>query len=1021
MEPIPLSPAREKIADAWLMDETEAVQALIPDAELPEAGRRRVRECAAALVGEVRRRRHPLDAFLAEYDLSTREGILLMCLAEALLRIPDPETAERLIRDKLSKGRWDAHLGHSRSLLVNASAWGLLLTGRLVQWEQRLDPDSLLEPLLHRGEELLRELITRSMRILGDQFILAQTLEQALARCRAEDRYSFDMLGEAALTREAADAYLTGYRRAIAVLGQRRPGPGSEISVKLSALHPRYEYSQRRRVLAELTPRLLLLAREARQTGIGLTWDAEEADRLDLMLDLFEAVFGHRDLDGWEGLGLAVQAYQKRAAPLIDHLSGLAKAHGRRIPVRLVKGAYWDTEIKRAQERGLPDYPVFTRKVNTDVSYLALARRILIRTETLIPRFATHNAHTVAWVLEAADGRPFEFQRLHGMGESLYRALRDRGVTVPCRIYAPIGSHRELLPYLVRRLLENGANTSFVNRLSDEHLPVAALVADPAEQARRLDTIPNPRIPRPPDWYLPQRPSAVGLNLADPRVLNRLARELPSHWQRPRQARPVIGGQRRAGPERPVPSPVDGRTLGTVTEADATQVREALERCEAAYPEWDATPALSRAQCLERAARLFESHRDELVALCIREGGKCLADAVAEVREAVDYCHYYAAEARRLFAESRELKGPAGERNLLRLHGRGPFICISPWNFPLAIFTGQVTAALVAGNPVAAKPAEQTPLTAALAVELLHRAGIPKNVLHLLPGGPETGITLVSDPRVRGVAFTGSTETAWGIARRLARRRAPIAALIAETGGQNAMIVDSSALPEQVVADVLVSAFNSAGQRCSALRVLFLQEEIADTILEMLAGALRERRIGDPGCWDSDIGPLIDDAARQRLLEHCSRMDREGKRIAVLDSPADPGFWFGPRIYEIERLEQLTCEVFGPVLHVLRYRSDDLDAVLDAIHATGYGLTLGVHSRIDATVDRIAARARVGNLYVNRNMIGAVVGVQPFGGEGLSGTGPKAGGPHYLLRFATERTVTVNTAAVGGSYELLRE
>ncbi|HHH40031.1 MAG TPA: bifunctional proline dehydrogenase/L-glutamate gamma-semialdehyde dehydrogenase PutA [Sedimenticola sp.] len=1022
MEPIQLSPERQPIAATWLQDETEAVQRLLPDAELPGPRRQRVHDRAAALVQAVRRQRHPLDAFLAEYDLSTQEGVLLMCLAEALLRIPDPATAERLIRDKLSKGRWDAHLGHSRSLLVNASAWGLLLTGRLVQWEQRLDPESPLEPLLHRGEELLRELITRAMRILGDQFILAQTLDQALGRCNAGERYSFDMLGEAALTRAAADAYLSSYRQAIAVLKQRRPGPGSEISVKLSALHPRYEYAQRQRVLAELTPRLLTLAREARAADIGLTWDAEEAERLDLMLDLFEAVFTHGDLRGWEGLGLAVQAYQKRAAPLIDYLTELAKRCGKRIPVRLVKGAYWDTEIKRAQERGLPGYPVFTRKVNTDVSYLALARRILARTEALAPRFATHNAHTVAWVLEAAGDLPFEFQRLHGMGEALYRALHDQGVSVPCRVYAPIGSHRELLPYLVRRLLENGANTSFVNRLSDERLPVETLVADPAGQLRQLETIPNPRIPLPPDWYLPQRPNAIGLNLADPLTLNRLAETVPPNWDRSWRAQPLVGGRKEAGPERQVLSPVDGRVVGTVTEADASQAQAALAHAEAAWPDWDAVPVTLKAECLEKAARLFEAHRDAFLALCLREAGKCLPDAVAEVREAVDYCYYYASEARRLFGEPLELKGPVGERNQLGLHGRGPFVCISPWNFPLAIFTGQVTAALVAGNPVVAKPAEQTPLIAALAVELLHQAGIPRNVLHLLPGGPETGIALVSDPRVRGVAFTGSTETAWDIARRLAQRRAPIAALIAETGGQNAMIVDSSALPEQVVSDVLTSAFNSAGQRCSALRVLFLQEDIADTILEMLAGALQERCVGDPARWDSDIGPLIDAAARERLLDHCARMDREARLIARLEPPdTGHGFWFGPRIYEIDTLGQLSCEVFGPVLHVLRFSGDDLDAVLDAIHATGYGLTLGIHSRIDSTVEYIAGRARIGNVYVNRNMIGAVVGVQPFGGEGLSGTGPKAGGPHYLLRFATERTLTVNTAAVGGSYELLRE
>ncbi len=1022
VETIPLTPGREKISAAWLQDETGALKALLPDAELPEPSRRRIKERAKGLVLEVRRQRHPLDAFLHEYDLSTHEGILLMCLAEALLRIPDPATAERLIRDKLSKGHWDAHLGHSGSVLVNASAWGLLLTGKLVSLEQAIDQENLLEPLLHRSESLLRELITRAMRILGGQFILAQTLDEALERCDPKGCYSFDMLGEAALTQAAADRYLANYRQAISVLGQQRPGPHSEISVKLSALHPRYEHSQRSRVLAELGPRLLTLAKQARSAGIGLTLDAEEADRLDLMLDLFEATFAHPELADWEGLGLAVQAYQKRAAPLIDHLADLAPGRHKRIPLRLVKGAYWDTEIKRAQQQGLTGYPVFTRKTNTDVSWLALAQRILQADDAFIPRFATHNAHSVAWVLEAAGQRSLEFQRLHGMGEALYDALQQQGVTIPCRVYAPIGSHRELLPYLVRRLLENGANTSFVNRLSDERLPVEDVVADPGEKVRSLDSIPNPKIPLPPDLYLPRRHNSNGLNFNDPLILNRLTEDLTpllsSRWE----AVPMVAGAAKEDAEREVNSPVDHRSIGNVIEAGETLIAEAMDHAEKAFSAWELAGAEHRARCLEHAAELFERHRNQFLALCVREAGKCLPDADAEVREAVDYCYYYAAEARRLFSSPLALPGPAGEKNQLVLRGRGPFVCISPWNFPLAIFTGQVTAALAAGNTVIAKPAEQTPLTAALAVRLLHQAGIPGEVLQFLPGGPDTGAALVNEPRVRGVAFTGSTETAHDIARRLAGRDAPLAVLIAETGGQNAMIVDSSALPEQVVNDVLVSAFNSAGQRCSALRVLFLQQEVADTILDMLAGALQQRILGDPAELSTDIGPLIDQAAQQRLETHCLRMDREAKLIAHLEPLEKPGgFWFGPRIYEIDALEQLDCEVFGPVLHIIRYRADDLDGVLEAIHHTGYGLTLGIHSRIEETVDHIARHARAGNLYVNRNMIGAVVGVQPFGGEGLSGTGPKAGGPHYLPRFATERSMTINMAAVGGTPELFRE
>ncbi len=1022
MQPIPLSPLRERIASAWLQDETQAVEALLSDAELSPEAQQRVTNLASLIVQAVRRHPHPLDAFLHEYDLSTREGILLMCLAEALLRIPDPATADRLIRDKLGKGQWDSHLGHSGSLLVNAATWGLLLTGKLVRLDRETDPESFLESLLHRGETLARELIFRSMRILGTQFILAQNMEEALRCCTSIGRYSFDMLGEAAQTQEAADRYYANYHHAITSLAQRSVGIDGEISVKLSALHPRYEYAQHHRVMVELAPRLLFLATEARAAGVGLTFDAEEADRLDLMLDLFEQTFRHRDLAGWNGLGLAVQAYQKRAAPLIDYLAHLAIEQSRLIPIRLVKGAYWDTEIKRAQQQGLAGYPVFTRKCNTDVSWLALARRMLRRNDAFLPRFATHNAHSVAWVTEAADGYPFEFQRLHGMGEQLYQALSGQDIKAPCRIYAPIGNHRELLPYLVRRLLENGANSSFVNRLSDQHLPVEEVIADPVVKVRNLDSIPNPNLPPPAELYLPQRRCSTGLNFADPLTQNQLARTLSPLMNQKRMACPLVSGLAQRGTGRPIHSPVDGQVVGSVMEAGQQSARAALACAESAFPGWDLAPAEHRAGCLERAGELFQEHRETFLALCVREAGKCLPDADAELREAVDYCFYYAAEARRLFSEPLQLRGPVGERNRMFLRGRGPFVCISPWNFPLAIFTGQITAALAAGNSVIAKPAQQTPLMASLAVELLHQAGIPKEVLQLLPGGAKTGAILVNDSRVRGVAFTGSTATAHDIAGRLALRDGPLAVLIAETGGQNAMIVDSSALPEQVVDDVLLSAFNSAGQRCSALRVLFLQEEIADPLLELLVGALHQRILGNPAELSTDIGPLIDQSARERLQRHCALMDREARLIARLELPGPAsGIWFAPRIYEIDSLEPLKCEVFGPILHVLRYRADDLDAVLEKIHRTGYGLTLGLHSRIDETIDYVTRHARAGNLYVNRNMIGAVVGVQPFGGEGLSGTGPKAGGPHYLLRFATERTLTVNTAAVGGTPELFRD
>ena len=899
-----------------------------------------------------------------------------------------------------------------------------MLTGKLVRLESDEHAGRLLRGLAKRGEPLIRAAIYQAMQIMGGQFILASTIEEGLQHSPSEWRYSYDMLGEAAVTAKMAEEYFQKYSHAITVLGRSHKNidvfaaPG--ISVKLSALHPRYEYAQRRRVLEEVIPLLQSLARQAKAAGIGLTLDAEEADRLELMLDLFEQVLESPELKDWEGLGLALQAYQKRAGPVLDYLIELSRRVGKRIPVRLVKGAYWDTEIKRAQERGLSGYPVFTRKVNTDVSYLALAKRILDHADAIYPQFATHNAHTVAWIVENAGDAAFEFQRLHGMGEALYRALKAQGVSIPCRVYAPIGGYKDLLPYLVRRLLENGANTSFIHRLVDENLPVTQLVADPVEKVRGLVKIPHPKIPLPRDLYLPQRRNAQGLNLADPATIAELDQAIVAASAKPRQAAPVIGGEAKTGQPKPVLSPIDRQIVGKVTEACAEDIEQAFVLAEQAAEAWNRTPAQARAKILERAGELLQSHHAELMDLCIREAGKCLPDSVAEVREAVDYCYYYASEARRLFSKPIPLPGPSGEINQMTLHGRGPFVCISPWNFPLAIFTGQITAALAAGNPVLAKPAEQTALIAALAVELLHEAGVPPNVLQLLPGGPEVGASLVSDNRVRGVAFTGSTETAWAIQQRLAARQAPIAALIAETGGLNAMIVDSSALPEQVVKDVLASAFNSAGQRCSALRVLLLQREIADTVLEMLVGALNEMTLGHPGKLATDIGPVIDAAAKERLQSHCQRMDREGRCLARLNAPdtLSGGFWFTPVIYEIDGLHQLSCEIFGPVLHVIRYGADELDRVIDAVNASGYGLTMGIHSRVEETIRFIQSRAKVGNIYVNRNMIGAVVGAQPFGGEGLSGTGPKAGGPHYLPRFATERTLTVNIAAVGGNPDL---
>jgi RHH-type proline utilization regulon transcriptional repressor/proline dehydrogenase/delta 1-pyrroline-5-carboxylate dehydrogenase len=1034
------SALRIAVAAAHLADESTCVERLLGEAALDAGALKRVDGMARQLVAAVRQKHLSfggLDAFLHEYDLSSQEGVVLMCLAEALLRIPDAETADRLIHDKLSGASWEKHLGHSRSLLVNASTWGLMLTGRLVRLENETagDVGALLERLVARsGSGLVRLALKQAMGILAGQFVMGRTIEEALQRSLRDDvqiyRYSFDMLGEAALCRADAQRYFKDYAHALRVIAATFPGAGQAlmpgVSVKLSALHPRFEYAQRERVMAELVPALLDLAELAAAADIGLTVDAEEAERLELTLDVFEAVLRHPKLSGWQGFGLVVQVYQKRAIPLLGWLADLARRSGKRIPLRLVKGAYWDSEIKRAQVQGLAGYPVFTRKAATDVSYLACARYILANRDAFFPQFATHNAHTVACVMElAGTRRDFEFQRLHGMGDALYGEISTPDkLGVPCRVYAPVGGHRELLPYLVRRLLENGANTSFVNRIADQQMPLETVIADPLERMRRLTAKPNPRLPLPRDLYGAWRNSA-GISLGDPAALAPLAQAMTQALARTWSAGPLVGGAFLPGEARALPDPADHqRSAGEVAEADAAAVEQALALAAEATPAWDAVPAASRADCLERAADLIERHRAELMALLVREGGKCIPDALAEVREAADYCRYYASQARRDFGEALVLPGPAGESNRIGLHGRGVFACISPWNFPLAIFTGQVAAALAAGNAVIAKPASQTPLVAMLAVRLLHQAGVPTGALHLLPGaGKRIGMLLAADPRVAGIAFTGSTETAQAINRALAARAGAIAPLIAETGGQNAMIVDSSALPEQVVADVLQSAFNSAGQRCSALRVLFVQEEIAPRIISLLQGTMAELRIGDPALLSTDVGPVIDDDAKAALERHAARMANEGRLLyrSALPEETERGSFFPPCAFEIDCLERLEREVFGPILHIIRFSADGLDQVIDAINRTGYGLTFGIHSRIDETVEYVRRRVRAGNFYANRNMIGAVVGVQPFGGEGLSGTGPKAGGAHYLHRFAVERAVTVNTAAVGGNAALLAE
>ncbi|MDE2234518.1 MAG: bifunctional proline dehydrogenase/L-glutamate gamma-semialdehyde dehydrogenase PutA [Gammaproteobacteria bacterium] len=1037
-----LEPLRSAINELNLADETRCVNELLAQAKLDAAARQRIQEQATHLVEAVRSNRSGkggVEAFLRQYDLSSQEGMVLMCLAEALLRIPDADTADKLIRDKLLSGKWQEHLGESSSLFVNASTWGLMLTGKLIALDRSVEKNlsSYMAKMATRiGEPVIRSAFRQAMRIMGHQFVMGRSIEEALKRAVSQEhrdfRHSYDMLGEAALTARDAQRYFDDYSRAIDIIGASFDknmnvfaAPG--ISVKLSALHPRYEYAQRERVMRELVPRLLALAERAARYNMGMTVDAEEADRLDLSLDVFEAVYRSPSLKGWEGFGVAVQAYQKRGIRVIDWLQAMAMARDskRRMPVRLVKGAYWDSEIKRAQERGLQGYPVFTRKANTDVAYLACARKLMGMRDWLYPMFATHNAHTLASVLEMSGGKPeYEFQRLHGMGEELYsEAMKTGKHQVNCRVYAPVGNHKDLLPYLVRRLLENGSNTSFVNRIIDEKVPVASIVSDPVAEVEALAEKPHPRIPLPADIYGTARRNSRGLNLTDVEVLTRLSRDMEHSMRREWHAAPIVGGKEFDGKQKPSLNPADNsQTVGLIREADADTIRKAVDLAVAAQPAWDRTPAAERARILRRASDLFEEHAAELMALCVREAGKSIPDSLSEVREAVDYLRYYAERAEEDFGKPLRLPGPTGESNELWLQGRGVFVCISPWNFPLAIFTGQMSAALAAGNAVLVKPAEQTSLIGAQAVRLLHAAGVPGDVLHFIPGrGSVVGQNAVADPRIAGVAFTGSTETAKVIHQTLANRDGVIPALIAETGGQNAMLVDSSALPEQVVLDVVSSAFNSAGQRCSALRVLFVQEEIAERVIEVLCGYLDELRIGDPAFIDTDVGPVIDAASKQDLDKHKEWIKTQGKVLRELKLPAAcaHGTYVTPMAVELPSLDVLKREVFGPVLHVIRFKSSELDAVIDSINHTGYGLTLGVHSRIDSQAQYIQRRIRVGNVYINRNIIGAVVGVQPFGGQGLSGTGPKAGGPHYMLRFATERTITINTAAVGGNTTLL--
>jgi len=1007
----------KNLHETYRMDESLCLEALLHEARLPSSSIAHIQSTARTLVERVRKNRlnkGGLDAFLYQYDLSSDEGIALMCLAEALLRIPDADTVDRLIKDKITSQDWEQHLGKSSSWFVNAATWGLMLTGKMLG-DEKTSSQNLLEALKRlasrSSEPIIRNAVRQAMKILGRQFVMAEDIEPALIRARKQEtrgyRYSYDMLGEAAKTYDDAEMYLASYHRAIEKIGQasRGLGPiqGPGVSVKLSALHPRYEWNRRQQMLDELLPKLKELVLKAKELNIGFCIDAEEADRLELSLLLIEHCLRDLNLGDWQGFGLAVQAYQKRAYRVIDWLAELARHHRCKLMVRLVKGAYWDSEIKWSQEKGFKGYPVFTRKSFTDISYLACAKKLLKLSDLFYPQFATHNAYSVAAVLEMAENlgvkSQFEFQALHGMGETLYdNIVGSDNFNIPCRIYAPVGGHEHLLGYLVRRLLENGANTSFVNRIIDEQTPIEELIQDPIAKTEQLPSKPHPKIPLPQNIYGEERPNSIGLDLSNPADIDPILQDI-SHL---------------------FPTLFE-KTVNKISSQDLDAI---LNSATKAAKEWDRVPPSLRARCLEKMAHLLDKHRSHLMALLIREGGKTVMDANSELREAIDFCWYYRKRLEDDF-QIKPLTGPAGEYNQLTLHGRGVFACISPWNFPLAIFLGQVVGALAAGNAVIAKPASQTPLIALKTIELLHQAGFPHKVLHCIIGsGATLGSQLMEDNRVCGVMFTGSTDTARRINQTLAARTGPIVPFIAETGGQNAMIVDSSALPEQVVTDAITSAFNSAGQRCSALRVMFVQHDIADRIIEMLKGAMATLKIGDPFDLATDVGPVIDENAKQALIAHVEELKGISTLIYECELPEnlptlEKGVFFAPRAYEIESLDILKQEVFGPILHVIRFKGSELDKVIDAINGTGYGLTLGIHSRISEVVEYIHQRAHVGNTYVNRNMIGAVVGVQPFGGEGLSGTGPKAGGPHILPRLALERTLSVNITAAGGNVALM--
>jgi RHH-type proline utilization regulon transcriptional repressor/proline dehydrogenase/delta 1-pyrroline-5-carboxylate dehydrogenase len=1005
----------KQISSLYRADEETSLKRLFPLARLAPDAEYRVRAKAENWINKIRHAHRP-DAgatdLLSRFGLTSQEGIALMCLAEALLRIPDVTTADALIRDKLNETHWNEALGKDAPWMINAAGWALTLTGKVIGLDapNAETPGAVLGNLISRlGQPVIREALRHAMQWLADQFVVGETIDKALARAQIDMQkdiiFSFDMLGEGARSAEDAERYFQDYVNAIDAVGKAQAEHGhiraSGISVKLSALHPRYEMVQRKRVLKEMVPKIVALCEQSAKYDIPMTLDAEEADRLQLSLEIAEIILKQQGFKQWHGLGFAVQAYQKRAPAVIDCLAELAKANNKRIHIRLVKGAYWDTEIKRAQERGWADFPVYTRKASTDVSYLACARKILEQDKYIQPVFGSHNALTVAHVLElAGDKNRVEFQRLHGMGEDLGHLMQAEGLK--CCVYAPVGNHDVLLGYLVRRILENGANSSFVHRLLDSRVPIDELTTHPVDEVLSHKAIRHPSVRRSPDLYKPDRLNSSGLDLTDPFVTDLLQQQIVVTNNKVFSSAALVNGQE-------LPNVTVDKALSTAFEASAH-----------GFSSWNNLPVDARAKCLENVADHLEQNNVDLLALLVSEGRKTLPDALAEVREAVDFCRYYALRAREDFKPI-ELPGPTGERNTLRLSGRGTFVCISPWNFPLAIFLGQVAAALVAGNAVIAKPAPQTPRIATYVGHILHQSGIPANVVHILNGGTDMGGAIIKHPLVAGVCFTGSTATARTILRSLAAKDGPIVPLIAETGGQNAMIVDSSALAEQVVDDVVMSCFRSAGQRCSALRLLCLPEPTADKIMALIKGAMRELRVGDSGKLETDVGAVIDELAQKRLLDHVERLKKEAREIYTtpLANDAVNAPFVSPQAWEIPSIEWLTGEVFGPILHIIRYEPQQLGQLIQRINATGFGLTGGLHSRIENTVQQVERDLNVGNFYVNRSIIGAVVGVQPFGGQGLSGTGPKAGGPHYLSRFATERVSSVNTTAAGGNASLL--